>query len=238
MGKKSRLKKERKNESAVEDSLDHLMSEFMGGVQTTSVAVLGRDGKPLDKQGRIDAISQMVVSSFVDDDSSGLEGIDCIAKMMGCSIFDARIPVINDSDDSEELQDLPKAAYMLGMPEVFEWLCTRAASVDIMQLRSVMKSIIRNLEHIPHEDIRFAMVTGFLKARLGEALAAGDLHEYVSHPEINWHRRPVGAAILSDFMAETEAARERRVLEDELAEAGCDSIGMPDGEATARALRI
>lgn len=171
------------------------------------------NGKFPDEAANKSLMNSMVYRVFPDDATTELADIDRMAQLMGFSIFDATIPVTNQTFNSEEEMELVLAAFHFGKPHIFAWLIERAMNEKPMRLRSVTQEIINSLEYFPDGDIQQKMAVTHLRGQLKLMHEADGLDTFLANPHIKWHSQPFGATILSDFQAEICAVREKRELE-------------------------
>lgn len=172
------------------------------------------NGKFPDDSANKSLMNKMVYRIFLDDATTELADIDRMAQLMGFSIFDATIPVINQTFNLKELMELVLAAFHLGKPQIFAWLIERAMNEEIVRLRSVTQAVISRLEYFPDGDIQQKMAVTLLRGQLKLAHEADGIDTFLANPYIKWHAQPFGATILSDFRAEICAAREKLELEE------------------------
>lgn len=220
MGKKNNMKKPHvtvhpacKQIVGPREIADALTSLPGSAAEKVSRLNIWSNGKFPDEAANKSLMNMMVYRIFPDDATTELADIDRMAQLMGFSIFDATIPVIDHTFNSEEVMELVLAAFHLGKPHIFAWLIERAMNEKLVRLSSVTQEIISRLEYFPDGDIQQKMAVTLLRGQLKLLHEAGGLDTFLANPYIKWHSQPFGATILSDFQAEICAAREKRELE-------------------------
>lgn len=231
MGKKSRLKKERKqNNFGIElpgwpkgqPSLTRLMERFAGDGQT--LMTIERVDGQFVVRGEADARESyfaQVEAEFEHDDPGKLDELDALGKAMGLSLMEAKVTIFERSTGAESKEDLLMAAFLLDRPQIFEWVAMKSprASIAHPTYSKSAASILGLLDDAPPGTPKFRMCTHLAKGLLTMARMVGKFDVLLSTHI--WTQGPRGRAIVTDFKARIEAERERSELNEMLA---CEAL--------------
>ena len=174
-------------------------------------------------------LNTMANRIFDDDATTELADIDRMARLIGFSIFDATISVIDHDLNTQEPMELVLAAFVLDRPLIFAWLIEHAMNGESNRLRNVYKEVFSSLEYFPDGHIRQKMAVALLRGQLKVMHEAFGLDYYFRTTGATWHTRPFGATILADFQAEIYAASEKCELEEMLTACNDDANDAPAG---------
>ncbi len=222
MGKKSRLKKERKQNNfgvgqAGGAKGQHSLEQKIEQMQKKGETILTIewvDGLPVVR-GEADARATyfaQVDAEFEHDDPSKLDELDAMGTLMGLSIMDATVTVIEPSTGAERTEDLLMAAFLLNRSQIFEWVASKSprASIARPTYAKSAASILETLDAVSPGTPKFQMCTQLAKDLLKMAHMIGHLGTLLSAH--CWTQGPRGRAIVTDFKAQIEAERERSEL--------------------------
>lgn len=173
-------------------------------------------------------------------ESYRMRGAGCLpdmaimGRLMGQSLLDVKIPVLDKATGRERREDIFSAMFLFGDLDAFLFLLdeARRGGCDWKMLGQVFRSVVRMAHDLEEESVHMVMAKALVRFMAEAFHKSGDLDKAMSDGK-SVMGQPFARRIAQDYLDELEARRERAEISEQ--------VGLPteeEGRSTANAVRI
>lgn len=250
MGKASRMKKGRKEQSSANiGTLPKLPSKasmkvvgqtagtasspsvaFPNQLKGSNLIVIDGNGHAHREQESRQIYWGTVCDAIEERGASCLPDMVALGALMSFSIFDVKVPIMNCSTGVKYQEDIFMATFLLEYVDCFQWLLQEAKTkrCDIRLVGRLFQDVVSDIADIQIGSPKMAMATMLVKFMVELLYVKGMLDKAMNDGQ-SLIGQPFIREIAADFLAEVAAKKERADLEAQIT----DPIGAAEPDIDA-----